>query len=59
MLGPVSNMRRLTWSNELQNIAQAWTDQCIARHDNDRRILDGGEVSTSDSLEIDANAFLS
>jgi len=43
-LPTASNMRKLAWSDELQNIAQMWADQCTPGHDNNRNMLGGGRV---------------
>jgi len=39
-----SNLRKLTWSNELEAIAQRWTEQCSFGHDKNRNLLDGTYV---------------
>eukprot|EP00092_Neocalanus_flemingeri_P039028 GFUD01042487.1.p1 GENE.GFUD01042487.1~~GFUD01042487.1.p1 ORF type:complete len:3096 (+),score=601.77 GFUD01042487.1:67-9354(+) len=43
-LPTASNMRQLSWSEELSDIAQMWANQCTAGHDKARTMLDGGEV---------------
>jgi hypothetical protein len=37
-------MRKLVWSEELQDIAQMWADQCTPGHDTNRDILTRGQV---------------
>ena len=37
-------MRKLVWSEELQDIAQMWADQCTFGHDTERKKLDGTYV---------------
>ena len=39
-----SDMRKLVWSEELQEIAQMWADQCVPGHDVNRDTLAGGQV---------------
>ena len=36
-----SDMRKLSWSNELAVVAQRWSDQCRFGHDDDRSKCDG------------------
>ena len=36
-----SNMRKLTWNDELAEIAQRYVDQCVFGHDSDRSMCDG------------------
>ena len=39
---PAANMMEMVWDDELEMIAQRWTDQCIWDHDiGSRRRLDG------------------
>ena len=37
-------MKELVWDNELEAIAQRWTEQCVGGHDSNRRKLDGTGV---------------
>ena len=39
-----SDVRKLVWSEELQEIAQLWANQCIPGHDVNRDTLAGGQV---------------
>jgi len=39
-----ANMRKLVWSDELEAIAQRWSDQCTFGHDSSRNTLDGTYV---------------
>lgn len=38
------NMRKLVWNEELEIIAQRWTDQCVFDHDELRSKLDGSSA---------------
>ena len=39
-----ANMRKLVWNNELEAVAQRWSDQCNFGHDSVRDKLDGTKV---------------
>lgn len=39
-----ANMRKLVWDEELETIAQRWTDQCKFDHDKNRDLCDGTVV---------------
>jgi len=39
-----SNMRKMTWNDELAAIAQRWTDQCTFGHDSSRNTASGTYV---------------
>ena len=34
-------MMEMVWDEEMEEIAQRWTDQCDFSHDGNRRLLDG------------------
>jgi len=38
---PAANMMEVVWDEEMEEIAQRWTDQCDFGHDSNRRLLDG------------------
>jgi len=38
---PAANMMEMVWDEEMEAIAQRWTDQCDFGHDGNRKLLDG------------------
>lgn len=46
-----ADMREMVWNDELEAVAQRWSDQCTFGHDKDRKKLDGTYVGQ--------NAFIS
>merc|ERR1711955_148073 len=44
-----ANMMKMVWSDELAEIAQRWTDQCIFGHDSNRNTCDGLYVGQMDT----------
>jgi len=41
---PAANMKKISWSEELSDIAQRWADQCLYKHDKSRNMLDNTYV---------------
>lgn len=38
---PAADMMEVVWDEEMEEIAQRWTDQCAFGHDSTRGLLDG------------------
>jgi len=58
-----ADMREMVWNDELEKVAQRWSDQCTFGHDKERKKLDGTYVgqnayismTTADTDETEAN----
>lgn len=53
-----ANLRKLTWNNELESIAQRWVEQCTFGHDKQRNLLDGtyvGQNAYSSSSSVQSS----
>eukprot|EP00092_Neocalanus_flemingeri_P011792 GFUD01012715.1.p1 GENE.GFUD01012715.1~~GFUD01012715.1.p1 ORF type:complete len:422 (+),score=81.87 GFUD01012715.1:188-1453(+) len=48
-----SNMRKISWNEELAEIAQRWVDQCIFGHDEIHNLCDGTSVGQNAFLAFD------
>jgi len=61
-----TNMRKLVWDEELETIAQRWTDQCKFDHDKNRDLCDGTIVgqnayessSSAESYDYEVNPMI-
>merc|ERR1712059_109509 len=52
-----ANMKKMSWNDELAEIAQRWTDQCIFGHDNNRNLCDGTYVGQNAYISWSSRKF--